>query len=41
MTTDIKGKCTRLHGGTSAAAPMAAGIIALALGILIYIYIYI
>lgn len=30
-TTDLKGKCTNHHGGTSAAAPLAAGIFALAL----------
>ena len=30
-TTDMFAKCTRYHGGTSAAAPQAAGIIALAL----------
>lgn len=30
-TTDIRGKCTDQHTGTSAAAPMVAGIIALAL----------
>ncbi|VDK49650.1 unnamed protein product [Anisakis simplex] len=31
MTTDIGNKCARDHSGTSASAPMAAGIIALAL----------
>ena len=30
-TTDIDGKCTAKHGGTLAAAPLAAGIFALAL----------
>jgi kexin len=30
-TTDIKGKCSALHGGTSAAAPLAAGIYSLVL----------
>lgn len=30
-TTDIHKKCTTIHGGTSAAAPLAAGILALAL----------
>lgn len=30
-TTDLKGKCTNMHSGTSAAAPVAAGIMALAL----------
>lgn len=30
-TTDIKNRCTVQHSGTSAAAPIAAGIIALAL----------
>jgi kexin len=30
-TTDIHGKCTDHHGGTSAAAPIAAGVFALAL----------
>lgn len=30
-TTDIKNKCTASHGGTSAAAPLAAGIYALVL----------
>ncbi|XP_046400379.1 neuroendocrine convertase 1-like [Ischnura elegans] len=32
-TTDLHGKCTTKHTGTSAAAPLAAGIIALALEI--------
>ena len=32
-TTDINGGCTDQHGGTSAAAPLAAGIMALALSI--------
>jgi len=33
-TTDVgKSKCTDRHGGTSAAAPLAAGIFALALGV--------
>jgi len=32
-TTDIGQKCTDRHGGTSAAAPLAAGIFALALGV--------
>ena len=31
MTTDLHGACTARHTGTSASAPMAAGIIALAL----------
>jgi hypothetical protein len=31
VTTDIRHKCTKSHTGTSASAPMAAGIIALAL----------
>ena len=31
ITTDIRHKCTEKHTGTSAAAPIAAGIIALAL----------
>ncbi len=31
MTSDIHSKCTRHHSGTSASAPIAAGIIALAL----------
>ncbi|XP_061670137.1 furin (paired basic amino acid cleaving enzyme) a [Syngnathoides biaculeatus] len=31
ITTDLKGKCTDSHTGTSASAPLAAGIIALAL----------
>ena len=30
-TTDLYGKCTRTHSGTSAAAPEAAGVFALAL----------
>lgn len=30
-TTDVHGKCTDKHGGTSAAAPIAAGVFALAL----------
>lgn len=30
-TTDLYGKCTRSHSGTSAAAPEAAGVFALAL----------
>jgi hypothetical protein len=37
MTTDINNKCTRIHGGTSASAPMAAGIIALTLGKMIFL----
>lgn len=32
-TTDIKGKCTSIHGGTSAAAPLAAGIYSLVLSV--------
>jgi kexin len=32
-TTDVGQKCTDRHGGTSAAAPLAAGIFALALGV--------
>ncbi|NXP23305.1 FURIN protein, partial [Scytalopus superciliaris] len=31
VTTDLRQKCTELHTGTSASAPLAAGIIALAL----------
>lgn len=31
VTTDLKSKCTDSHTGTSASAPLAAGIIALAL----------
>ncbi len=31
VTTDLKQRCTDKHSGTSASAPMAAGIIALAL----------
>uniref|UniRef100_A0A2H8TZJ6 Neuroendocrine convertase 1 n=2 Tax=Melanaphis sacchari TaxID=742174 RepID=A0A2H8TZJ6_9HEMI len=31
LTTDVKGKCTASHTGTSAAAPLVSGIIALAL----------
>ena len=31
-TTDIKKKCSALHGGTSAAAPLASGIYSLVLG---------
>lgn len=31
VTADIRNKCTRRHTGTSAAAPLAAGIVALAL----------
>lgn len=31
QTTDIDGKCSNLHGGTSAAAPLAAGIYTLVL----------
>ena len=30
-TTDLYGKCTTTHSGTSAAAPEAAGVFALAL----------
>lgn len=30
-STDIKGKCSNTHGGTSAAAPLAAGVFALVL----------
>ena len=30
-TTDLYGKCTKTHSGTSAAAPEAAGVFALAL----------
>lgn len=30
-TTDLYGKCTKSHSGTSAAAPEAAGVFALAL----------
>lgn len=30
-TTDLYGRCTRSHSGTSAAAPEAAGVFALAL----------
>lgn len=30
-TTDVNGKCAHSHGGTSAAAPLAAGVFALAL----------
>ena len=30
-TTDLNAGCTEQHGGTSAAAPLAAGVIALAL----------
>ena len=30
-TTDLYGKCTTRHSGTSAAAPEAAGVFALAL----------
>lgn len=32
-TVDINGRCTDKHGGTSAAAPLAAGIMALALSV--------
>lgn len=32
-TTDIKGKCSSTHGGTSAAAPLAAGIYSLVLSV--------
>ncbi|OLL26524.1 Kexin [Neolecta irregularis DAH-3] len=32
-TTDVKNKCTQFHGGTSAAAPLAAGVLALALSV--------
>lgn len=32
-TTDLHGKCTSSHGGTSAAAPIAAGVFALVLSI--------
>ena len=32
-TTDLRGKCTNKHTGTSASSPMAAGIVALALEI--------
>lgn len=32
-TTDIKGKCSNTHGGTSAAAPLAAGIYSLVLSV--------
>ena len=31
VTTDLRGKCTDRHTGTSASSPMAAGIVALAL----------
>ena len=31
VTTDLNSGCTEGHGGTSAAAPLAAGVIALAL----------
>ena len=31
MTTDLRDRCTTAHTGTSASAPLAAGIIALAL----------
>lgn len=31
VSTDLHGKCTAHHSGTSAAAPLAAGILALAL----------
>lgn len=31
VTTDLRQKCTESHTGTSASAPLAAGIIALAL----------
>ena len=31
ITTDLHGKCTKRHTGTSASSPMAAGIVALAL----------
>ena len=31
VTTDLHGRCTRKHTGTSASTPMAAGIVALAL----------
>ncbi len=31
VSTDLHGKCTAHHTGTSAAAPLAAGILALAL----------
>lgn len=31
VTTDLHGKCTDQHTGTSASSPMAAGIVALAL----------
>lgn len=31
VTTDLHGRCTDSHTGTSASAPLAAGILALAL----------
>ena len=31
VTTDLHGRCTKSHTGTSASSPMAAGIVALAL----------
>ena len=31
MTTDLHGRCTKSHTGTSASSPMAAGIVALTL----------
>ena len=31
VTVDLRGKCTTSHTGTSASAPLAAGIVALAL----------
>ena len=33
VTTDVRQKCTEKHSGTSAAAPLASGMIALVLSV--------
>ena len=40
VTTDLHNKCTSTHTGTSASAPMAAGVIALVLEVISSSYLF-